>query len=205
MEIDDALKKISEIHGHLTKTELYRGFRAIPIALTGVTALVAAWLQPLVIGDASGRMFGRMFVLFWVVVAGLIALFVGVGILRNYLSEKSQVARRKTRAALGQLLPAVFAGAIVTVPIALSGGSVIAYLPGLWAIFISLGIFASRLYLPRNTGWIAAFYIVAGALLLLIADQGASLSPWGMGLTFGIGQIATSAVFFWNLERNENG
>ena len=199
MEVDDALERISEIHEHLSRTEVYRGYRAIPLALTGVTALVAAGVQPFVIGRSTGL----SFVVFWSVVAALSVLIAGGGILRSYLFEESQTARRRTRAAGGQLVPALFAGAVVTIPIAGSGSEGIVWLPGLWAIFFGLGIFASRPYLPRAIGWVALFYVMAGAGMLLMADQSTTLSPWGMGLTFGIGQIVTGVIFFWKLERNE--
>ena len=42
MEIQKALHQISEIHGHLAKSHVYRGYRAVPVALSGVLALVAA-------------------------------------------------------------------------------------------------------------------------------------------------------------------
>ena len=75
------------------------------------------------------------------------------------------------------------------------------YLPGLWAVLFSLGVFASRPYLPRIIGWVALYYLVAGTVLLAMAADSTSLSPWGMGLTFGLGQIASGIVLYWNLER----
>jgi hypothetical protein len=42
---------------------------------------------------------------------------------------------------------------------------------------------------------------MAGAQLLIMAPQGGSLAPWGMGLAFGLGQAASAVVLYWNLER----
>ena len=35
-------------------------------------------------------------------------------------------------------------------------------LPGLWSILFSLGIFASYRLLPRETFWLAVYYLAAG-------------------------------------------
>ena len=46
MEVNRALDRISEIHDHLAKSEVFRGYRSIPVALSGVVALLAASAQP---------------------------------------------------------------------------------------------------------------------------------------------------------------
>jgi hypothetical protein len=74
-------------------------------------------------------------------------------------------------------------------------------LPGLWATFFSLGIFSSWRKLPRPCFLIGAFYLVAGTALVAAAERGQSLSPYGMGTTFGVGQLATAAVLYFTLER----
>ncbi len=78
-------------------------------------------------------------------------------------------------------------------------------MPGLWAIIFALGVFAARPYLPRIIGWIGLYYVVAAGILLAIGANGTpdlALSPWGLGLTFGPGQLLMGLVLYWNLERN---
>jgi hypothetical protein len=220
MEIQKALDQISEIHGHLAKSHVYRGYRAVPVALSGVLALVAAAAQT----RLSGSDWPLSFVVYWMAVGVLAAATACGGIVYGYLREESQLARRRTRATVGQLLPCLVAGFGVAVLLARPGSESIAFIPGLWAILFSIGIFASRPYLPRITGWVALYYLVAGALLLAMAGEPTtlsgwgtsfivgfgrtaagypkSLSPWGMGLTFGIGQILAGIVLYWDLERN---
>ena len=197
MEIRKALDQISEIHGHLARTDMYRGYRAVPVALSGALALVAAAVQPILGGTASEETFVR----YWVMVAVLASAIAGGGIVNGYAHEQSRLARRRTRTAVGQLLPCVVAGMGVTVLMTRAGTDYIASLPGLWAILFGLGVFASRPYLPRIIGWVALFYLAAGMLLLAMARDATSLSPWGMGLTFGFGQIVSGIVLYWNLER----
>ena len=44
MKLELALRQIAEIHRHLDRREMYRGYRSLPVGLTGVYALVAAAL-----------------------------------------------------------------------------------------------------------------------------------------------------------------
>jgi hypothetical protein len=201
MEVHKALDQISEIHKHLSKAEIYRGYRAVPVASSGILALVAAGVQQNLIGNQPTH----LFVIYWVIV-GVIGTFVaGGGIIHNYWVEDNPITRRRTRTVVGQFIPCITAGVLATVALGRAGRPFIPFLPGLWAILFSLGIFASRPYLPRVIGWVALLYLIAGAVLLALAPGTGSLSPWAMGLTFGTGQILAGIVLYRDLERNENG
>ncbi|MCX7013629.1 MAG: hypothetical protein NTW86_13915 [Candidatus Sumerlaeota bacterium] len=201
MEIEKALSQISEIHSQLGKTEVYRGYRAVPVALSGALALAAAAGQARFLGNQPAAV---AVVLYWTVVAGLGLATAGGGIAWKYMARSDRAARRKTRIAVGQFLPCIAAGVFITAAAAAAGPGAIAFLPGLWAILFSLGVFASRPYLPRLIGFVGLFYLGAGAVLLALAPRQSGLSPWGIGLTFGIGQILAGIVLYWSLERNEN-
>ena len=45
MELREALAQISEIRQQVARTEVFRGYRAVPVAFSGVLALVIAGLQ----------------------------------------------------------------------------------------------------------------------------------------------------------------
>src|SRR6184192_59497 len=106
MRVNDALGQIAQIHDHLARAEVYRGFHPLGVALSGATGLLAAALQPALVAadDADG------FVRFWLVVAALAG---GVGVspaLDAYRRREDEFARRKTRRVLGQFLPCMVAG-----------------------------------------------------------------------------------------------
>lgn len=197
MELQRALDQISEIHGQLAKTDIYRGYRAVPVALSGVLAIAAAALQPHIIGQATPE----SFVYYWAVVATLGCITSGGGIVYSYVLQESELARRHTRVVVGQLLPCVAAGFAVTGLTLQGRPDCIPFLPGLWAMLFSLGIFASRPYLPHIIGWDALFYLAAGLMLLARAGTHSIPSPWEVGLTFGIGQVLAGLALYWNLER----
>lgn len=186
MHVREALDRLDAIHDHLARFEVYRGFRAAAVATVGVIGLLAAAAQPLLV-DAPDA-----FVTYWVVVAGFCAL-IGFGpAFYSYAAVETDLARRRTRLVLGQFLPCVVAGAVVTAAIVRIGSGSIPLLPGLWAILFGLGLVSARPCLPRAVGWIGLFYVGAGCILL--AWDQAEPSGWAVGGVFGPGHLATSVV-----------
>lgn len=207
MQINDAISQISEIHDHLTRSEVYRGYRSVPMGISGAMAFGGAILQGLVLNStplATGGLeaFYHRYALYWLGIAALSAVMAGTGIVVQYLREPAH-ARRQARRVIGQFLPCLAAGALVTYPILESNPEWVPLLPGLWSTLFGLGILASRPYLPRAIGWVGLFYLSAGALLLWLAGDASSLSPWAMGWTFGVGQLAAALVLYWKIERKD--
>jgi len=67
-------------------------------------------------------------------------------------------------------------------------------LPGFWQVLVSLGVFASARSLPGAVILAGVWYFVAGFVTLLLAAESHALSPWSMGLPFGIGQFLLAAI-----------
>src|SRR4051812_19844301 len=199
VDVTRALEQIAEIHGQMAKGELYRGYRARWVGGSAAGGVIAAWLQPASINAAAPA----GFVSYWCAVA-VGAAIVGAGEMAyDYAFRHSAADRRQTRRVVGQFMPSVVAGAGIAVCFAQSS-VLVAFLPGVWAICFGLGIFASRPYLPRASGWVALFYYAAGFGLLWMARRGDPVSGWWIGATFGIGQVMAAAVLWWNLEREES-
>lgn len=199
MDFSRALSQIADIHQQLAKGEVYRGYRSLPVAASGLIGFGAAWLQP----PALGARDPVAFVVYWSAVAACAALVGGSEILYNYVVHEDRAARRRTRQVVGQFMPGVLAGTIVTLTFVRRGAALVPLLPGLWAICFGIGIFASRPYLPRAAGWIALFYFIAGTALLAIPPADGQLHGWWVGATFGTGQLLAAGVLYWNLERSE--
>ena len=195
MQINDALNRIAEIHDHLDKCEVYRGYRALPVALSGLTALLGAVLQPY-LTDPGATL---VYILYWLNIAAINTLLCGSSILMCYLRDSNH-RRRQARKTLGQFIPCLLACALITMVLLRIDLALAPILPGLWAILFGLGIFSSRPYLPKAAGWIGVFYVTAGGVLLFLAPD-AGLSPWSMGATFGFGQLAAAAMLYSGIER----
>ncbi len=198
-DLEKALSHLADIHSQLSRTEHYRGLHSFPIALTGISGVLAAALQPwLLEGDPV------WFVFYWSTVAILNTSFVGLGLGFEYLRSHTAFERRKTHAVLLQFMPALLAGLLLTV-VALQWQETVLLqcLPGLWALLFSLGVFACRPFFPQHLFWLGLFYLLAAAVLLSMAPSGYSLHPWGMGLTFGVGQLLAALLIYWEIERHE--
>jgi hypothetical protein len=195
MQLEKALSQISEIHAQVLKTEVFRGYRAATMLLTAAVALTAAWLQ----GSVFVPTTPAEFTVFWVSVAIICALICAADILRGTLRVTHRVQRWKTVLVVAQSVPALLVGAIITGVLLQRPGHE-CLLPGLWSVTFALGIWSARPYMPKAIGIVALFYLLAGTWLLVRSD-GAVPSPWGMGITFAVGQAATAVVLYLNIER----
>jgi hypothetical protein len=198
MELQEALSHIAEIRARAAEAERFRGYRALPIATSGGVAVVAAVVQPLLVPDPAADLTG--YLALWVTTAAVGMLAAGSGVLMRRWSDRHPLSRELTLLAVTQFAPCVAAGALVTLALARHAPEVGWLLPGLWQVIFALGVFASCRLLPRAVAGVGAFYMLTGVANLALAD--ASLSPWAMGLPFGLGQVATAAVLYWNLERD---
>ena len=55
MELDEALSQIAEIRHQMARTEVFRGYRALPVAFSGVLAISAAVVQAVWLPNPTER------------------------------------------------------------------------------------------------------------------------------------------------------
>ncbi len=194
MDLDRALDQISEIHAHVLRSEVFRGCRALPMAATGGIAIAAAFIMEALPAPGPAEAALR-----WIAVALLAGLVIGLDLLRSAAGAAAD--RRRLRTVVEQVVPCVAAGLVLAAVLIPAGGGLPALLPGLWTLLAGLGVLASRPYLPRTIGWVGLFYLAAGAALLTPVTAGAAVSPWAMGITFGLGQSGAALVIHRKVER----
>jgi hypothetical protein len=199
MELREALVQIAEIRRHMAKSDVFRGYRSAPVAVSGLLALAAAAVQARYIPDPLES--PNEYLALWIVTAGLSMSAVAIEMALRLQRADSRGPWELTRLAVEQFLPAVIAGASVTVVLARQTPANLALLPGLWQILFSLGIFASARLLPKPLFGIGAFYMCTGVALVALARTGLSLDPWAMGVPFVVGQLAAAGILYWTLER----
>ena len=199
LSVSDAVTRIAEIHGHIAKGEVYRGWRATPVALSGIIGLAAAVFQrrSLAVQDPVA------FVIYWSAVAAAAGAVGTSEILHAMLRRPTSFERRQTGRVAIQLLPPMAMAALVTVALIRIDAALVVLLPGLWALLYGLAIFAARPYLPRASGLVALYYAMCGTIVLWGAHTSIARSPWAVGGVFGVGQLFAAAVIYWNLEREE--
>jgi hypothetical protein len=201
MELRDALTQISQIRQQVAQTEVFRGYRALPVAFSGVLAMGTAGLQAFWLPDPAQNISAYLFL--WLGAAVLSMLATGIEIAWHCRYRSSAIERTKSWLAVSQFLPSIAAGALLTIILANHAAESLWMLPGLWAMLFSLGIFASCRLLPPASFWVAVFYMAAGAASLTWAQGANAFSPWAMGVPFGVGQLLTAAMLYWTLERRD--
>jgi hypothetical protein len=200
MELREALTQITEIRLQLARTEVFRGYRAMPVAFSGVVALLAGLIQAATIADPMTQV--GAYLSLWIGAAVISGLAAGLEMMVRARNASSRLTRELTWLALEQFCPSLVAGALLTVVLVRAVPESLWMLPGLWQIFYSLGIFASCRLLPRPTFWVAVFYLGTGLVVLAWPHGESVLSPWAMGLPFGAGQLLAAAVLYLTLERD---
>ena len=170
MELREALTQITEIRLQMARTEVFRGYRAVPAAFSGAVALAAATAQAVAVQDPVQQI--HAYLALWIgaaVVSGLSAVLEMAVRARN---ATSPLTRELTYLAIEQFFPCLVAGALVTLVVVRSAPESVWILPGLWQVLYSLGIFASCRLLPRSMFGVAVFYLITG--LCTLALSGAS-------------------------------
>ena len=197
MKLDDALSQISEIRQQMAASSVFRGYRPLTTAITAGIAVVAASLQAWFVQDPVAHWRGYLFVWLGAAVVGIV--IVGAEMVLRTVRSGSTLQRQTTFHAVDQFVPSLAAGATCTYVI-VAHTSALALLPGLWMVLFSLGVFASRRFLPRGAFTVAGYYLLAGLYCLSLPPE-KSLSAWTMGVVFGAGQLGAAAVLYWFLER----
>jgi hypothetical protein len=201
VELREALSHIAEIRARAAAAAQFRGYKAVPVAASGCLALLAALAQPYLLPNPSVDLLGYLALWLATAVIGLGAA--GSGIWLRFRREDDPVGRELTRLAVGQFAPCLAAGALVTAAVVRHAPEVAWVLPGFWQVLFSLGVFASCRLLPKATAAIGGFYLLAGTVNLALFPGPAAFAPWVMGVPFGLGQLATAVVLYWNLERRD--
>ena len=112
MELREALTQITEIRLQMARTEVFRGYRAVPAAFSGVVALAAASVQAADVQDPIQQI--NAYLTIWIgaaVISGLSAVLeMGV----RARNATSPLTRELTYLAIEQFCPVPGGGALVT-------------------------------------------------------------------------------------------
>ena len=202
MELREALTQITEIRLQMARTEVFRGYRAVPAAFSGAVAVAAATVQMLAVPDPVSQI--NVYLGLWIGAAVASGLSAALEMMGRARDARLPLKRELTYLAIEQFCPCLVAGALVTMVVVRSAPDCIWILPGLWQVLYSLGIFASCRLLPRPIFGVAIFYLFSGLVTLSLSRGEHALDPWAMGLPFSIGQFLAAAVLYRTLERDHD-
>jgi hypothetical protein len=186
-ELRRALAEINAIRTQVARGTQFRGYGPRSVAASGILALIVAAVQAR--WSAGSAHDAGSFVAIWATVAAVSAAFSAWETIRRARRVHVGLAREMINSAVEQFLPALAVGMLLTVVLMRCAPQVLWMLPGLWAISFSLGVFASCRFLPRPMFAVGLWYLAAGLLCLVVASGPRELSPWAMGIAFGVGQL----------------
>jgi len=197
-DLDKALGDISSIRRQMACTTEFRGYGPATLACTSAFAASAAIAQALWVPDPANHIAAYLGI--WIWTAILSAALIGAQMLTRARRIHSGLADEMIRMAVEQFLPAVGAGALVTIVLVRSVPANLWMLPGLWQVIFSLGVFASCRFLSRPIIAAGAWYLLTGLLCISLGDSRA-LAPWTMGISFGAGQLLVAGILFFTAQQ----
>jgi hypothetical protein len=187
-----ALADIHAIRGQMARGTVFRGYGPVTLAATSLLALVAATVQSVILPSPQ-RHFGA-FLSIWIVTAAVAVVLIGVETVLRTRRLHPGLAKEMMNSAAEQFLPAILAGALLTVVFMRSVPQGLWMLPGLWQVVFSLGVFASCKFLPRQMSAVGVWYLATGLMYLVTGGGQWAFSPWAMGIPFGVGQLLVAAI-----------
>jgi hypothetical protein len=191
-ELQRALAEIAAIRGQVARATQFRGYGPLTLAATGLLAAIAAAAQAALVNDPAQH--PAAYLEIWVGTAALSLALIGAEAISRARRAHSTFALPMLRSAGGEFLPAIAAGLLITAVIGGDAPRSVWMLPGLWQVIFSLGVFSSCRLLPRPMFAVGLWYLMTGLIVLAEGNSGNALSPWAMGVPFGVGQILVAAV-----------
>jgi len=197
-DLHQAMSEIHSIRVQVARGTEFRGYGPASIAFSGILALAVAAAQSLWMIDHEHD-FAR-YLAVWMCTAAVAVALTGIQTLVRARRVHSGFAREMIGSAAEQFVPAVVVGILLTAVLMRTAPQDTWMLPGLWQLMFSLGVFASCRFLPRQMFIVGVWYLAAGLYCLASGGPDRPLSPWAMGIPFGIGQLLVSAVLRYGFE-----
>ena len=192
-ELQQALSEIHSIRTQVARGTEFHGYGPASIAASGILALAVAAAQTQWMAKSA-----KADLAIWLGVwAGTAVVSVFLTGLETFVRARRVhlgFAKEMVQSAVAQFLPAVMVGFLLAVVMMRVAPQECWMLPGLWELIFSLGVFASCRFLPRQMFAVGVWYLAAGLFCLVAGSATRSLSPWTMGIPFGVGQLLVAAV-----------
>jgi hypothetical protein len=189
-DLQEALSVIHSIRHQVARGTEFRGYGPASIAVSGILAMLVAAMQ----AHWMTKPDLTMWLAVWAGTAAVSVLLTGIETFARARRVHVGFAGEMIEAAVAQFLPAVMVGLLLTVVMVRVAARECWMLPGLWELIFSLGVFASCRFLPRLMFGVGVWYLAAGLFCLAAGSAAQSLSPWTMGIPFGVGQLLVAAV-----------
>ena len=200
MQLQQALADLAEVRDRLAHVQRFDGYSGWAASASGLGALVAGGVQFALAPYPHAAPEQRIYLIIWLGCL-VLALAINYGAILAWRAHNGGAqAAVQIRTVGMSILPAIAAGGVIS--FALVSRGLYDLLPGMWCATYALGLFASRVMVPRDVVFVAVAFGAGATVLLLAAFD--PLAWWIMPATFGGGQIAIGAIVLGrpNNERN---
>jgi len=194
-DLNKALIDISSMRRQMARSTEFRGYGPATLAGTAGFAVLAATAQSFWVRDAASQI--GTYLGIWIWTAAVSAVLIGIQMQTRSRRIHSGLADEMIRAAVEQFLPSAIAGALLTIVLVRWVPHALWMVPGMWQIIFSLGVFSSCRFLPRPMIAAGAWYLLTGLACIALGDTRA-LSPWAMGIPYGVGQLLVATILLLN-------
>lgn len=194
MELQRALSDLAEVRDRLVRVQRFEGYSAAAAIASGAAALVAGWVQRLLVPLPVLPATLHEYVTIWMTCLA-VALALNYGAVAVWVwRHRGPGASSGFRSAARSIAPSVVLGGLLTVALIDRGAYML--LPGTWFALYSLGLFASRDVIPESTFPVTLGFVALAALFLISPLQSVALAWWVMPLGFGLGQVAVGGLIW---------
>ena len=194
-DLNKALVDISSMRRQMARSTEFRGYGPATLAGTAGFAVLAATAQSFWVGDPANQI--GTYLGIWIWTAAVSAALIGIQMQTRSRRIHSGLADEMIRTAVEQFLPSAIAGALLTIVLVRWVPHALWMVPGMWQIIFSLGVFSSCRFLPRPMIAAGAWYLLTGLACIALGDTRA-LSPWAMGIPYGVGQLLVATILLLN-------
>ena len=201
-DVDTALSEIDRIRAQLAASTRFQGFTPAVAATTGLLALALAAVQAAGLDPSTTPV---ETLVQWMLLAIICACLTGADAVVRARRLHRAMADTMIHTTLRQFLPVGAAGGIVAIVILLRAPAWAAILPGLWQLLIGIGILAALPALPRLLAWGAGWYFLTATASLLVGAGAPDVSPWIMGVPFGMGQLLIAGLLHAATREDRHG
>jgi len=194
-DLNKALVDISSMRRQIARSTEFRGYGPATLAGTAGFAVLAATAQSFWVRDPANQI--GTYLGIWIWTAAVSAALIGIQMQTRSRRIHSGLADEMIRTAVEQFLPSAIAGALLTIVLVRWVPHALWMVPGMWQIIFSLGVFSSCRFLPRPMIAAGAWYLLTGLACIALGDTRA-LSPWAMGIPYGVGQLLVATILLLN-------
>lgn len=191
-DIERALSQISDIRTTLAATTRFRGFAPEVLVLAALASCLLAiaqyvWPEWLAANDVR-------FVMSWGLLMATTVITIAIEAVYRSYALHGQMAGSMLRSVVRFILPYVAVQLVTGVVLCIYAPEQVWLIPGLWQLLGFLICYSAFINLPRSIFWVSLWYLGCGTLVLLLAAQTRTLSPWMMGVPFTIGHLMLAYI-----------